>query len=323
MWKTVIRRFLIMIPQLIAISLFMFILAANMPGDAISGLISPDIPMAELERLREDLGLNQPWYVRYVQWVGGLVRGDFGQSFAHFRPVSEIIGERILITFFLSLYSLILTYLLAVPLGVLAGKYSGLPLDKGILIYVFLMMAVPTIVICILLVLWFSPIGFGWFPLGGTVDSFVYAWGTGFEIFRSRVYHFTLPAIAGALVGTLGVVFMLRSNIIERKVADYVTFARSKGVPNNVIFFKHILRNSIIPLVAGLGLAIAFLFGGAVFIEMAFRIPGMGDLFITSINRRDFPVANILIMFTALLTVVGVLLSDIFLTIVDPRMRIR
>ena len=323
MWKTVARRFLVLIPQLIAISIFIFILAMIMPGDAISGLINPDLPMAEMERMREDLGLNDPWHVRYVTWIGGIMQGDFGMSFAHHRAVTEVIGERIWITFFLSLYTVILTYLIAIPLGVFAGKYSGMAVDKAILIYIFVALAMPTIILGILMIFWFSPIGLGWFPLGGTVDTFVFAWGTNFEIFISRIYHMTLPALTGALVGTIGIVFMLRANIIERKVSDYVTFARSKGVPTRMIFGKHILRNSLIPIAAGLGLVITMMFAGSIFIERIFQIPGIGLLFITSIERRDFPVANALIMFMAFMTAMGILLSDIILTIVDPRIRIK
>ena len=323
MWKTVIRRILILIPQFFAISMFIFILATMMPGDAVTGLINPDLPLAEMERLREVHGLNQPWYMRYANWMGGIVQGDFGQSFAHHRAVTEVIGERLWVTFFLSMYTMVLTYLIAVPLGVLAGKYSGTPIDKAILIYIFIALAMPAILLGILTIFWFSPIGLGWFPLGGTVDAFVFAFGTNFEIFISRIYHMTLPAITGALGATVGIIFMLRANIIERKSSDYVTFARSKGVPTTTIFGKHILRNSIVPIAAGIGLVIASLFGGAIFIERIFSIPGIGLLFLDSIMRRDFPVANALIMFFAVLTALGVLLSDIILTIVDPRIRIR
>jgi len=324
MWKTVVRRLLILIPQLIAISMFMFILAQLMPGDVISGMINPDLPLYEMERMREDLGLNLPWYHRYWNWVVGIVtRGDFGRSFAHMRPVTEVVGERITTTFFLSLYTVILTYLLAVPLGVIAGRYSGTIIDRTIMIYIFIGLAMPSIILGILMIFWFSPIGLDIFPMSGTVDPFVAAHGTRFQIFLSQVYHMTMPAITGAVLGTIGIVFMLRANIIERKYSEYVTFAKAKGVPTSTIFSKHILRNSLIPVAAGLGLVITGLIGGAIFIEQIFNIPGMGRLFIDAINRRDFPVANFLIMIFAFMTAMGVLLSDIFLTLVDPRIRIR
>jgi len=303
--------------------MFIFILAMFMPGDAVTGLINPDLPLEEMERMRESLGLNNPWYVRYFDWMRGVLQGDFGMSFRHRRAVTEVIGERIWTTFFLSLYTMILTYLIAIPLGVVAGKRSGTIIDRTILIYVFIALAIPTVVLAILMIFWFSPVGLDLFPLGGSVDPFVYAHGTAFEIFRSRIYHLTLPAITGALVSTIGIVFMLRANIIDRKTSDYVVFARSKGVPTSTIFSKHILRNSLIPIAAGLGLVIAGFFAGALFIEMIFQIPGIGTLFLDAINARDFPVANALIMMFAFLTAMGVLLSDIILTMVDPRIRIK
>jgi peptide/nickel transport system permease protein len=323
MWKTVLRRVLIMIPQLFFISLFVFWLATLMPGDAISGLINPNLPMEVMEQMREDLGLNRPWYVRYFEWIGGVVRGDFGMSFRHSRPVLELIGDRLQITFFLSLFTLILTYLIAIPLGVTAGRRSGTVVDKAILIYVFVALAMPVVVLAILMVFWFSPIGLGIFPMSGSNNVMVVAEGTPFQIFIDRIYHLMLPAITGALVSTIGIIFMLRANIIERKSADYVTFARSKGVPTGTIFGKHILRNSLVPVVASIGLIIVGLFAGAIFVERVFGIPGMGRLFIDSINERDFTVVNGIIIIISALTAIGVLLSDIILSAIDPRIRIR
>jgi peptide/nickel transport system permease protein len=324
MWKTVLRRALILIPQLIAISIIIFILAALMPGDAITGRISPDLPLAEMERLREVLGLNDPLPVRYFEWITNIIlHQDFGMSFQHMRPVTEVIGERLWITFFLSLFTLILTYLIAIPLGVAAGRRSGTLLDKGILVYTFVALSMPSLILGILMIFWFSPIGFGWFPMGGSVDPFVFAHGTAGEILRSRMYHMILPSVTGALVSVVGIIFMLRSNIIDRKSADYVVFARSKGVPTRTIFSKHIFRNSLVPIAANFGLVVVGMFMGAIFIERIFHIPGIGTLFLDSIQIRDFPVANALIIFFAALNALGVLLSDIILSIIDPRIRIQ
>ncbi|MCL2227280.1 MAG: ABC transporter permease [Oscillospiraceae bacterium] len=323
MWKTIARRILILIPQLIAISILIFILGAIMPGDAISGLINPDLPLYRMEEMREQLGLNAPLPVRYFNWLRGVMQGDFGRSFQHHRPVTEVIGDRMGVTFALALYTVILTYLIAIPLGIVAGKWSGKIVDKSILLYVFLALATPTIVLGILMIFWFSPIGTGTFPLGGTVDSFIFAHGTDFEIFMSQLHHLTLPAITGALLSTVGIVFMLRANIIDRKGSDYVVFAKSKGVPSGKIFSLHIFRNSLVPIMSGIGLVIAGLFTGSIFIERIFQVPGIGLLFLDSVSTRDFTVANALIMLFAVLTALGILLSDILLTIVDPRIRIK
>jgi len=323
MWKTTARRLLMMIPQLIFISLFIFFLAWHMPGDALSGLFNPELPMQRQLELRAEHGLDDPWYQQYWRWVTNIFRGDFGQSFQHARPVMEVIGDRLPATAALAFVTMLFTYAMAIPLGVIAGRRSGTVVDKVILGYVFVMLAVPTIVLALLMIFWFSPIGLGWFPMSGSVDAFVYAHGTSFEIFLSRMHHLFLPAFTGAMLSTIGIVFMLRGNIVERKSADYVTFARSKGVPTSTIFSRHILRNSLVPIVSGIGLIIAALFAGSIFIERMFQYPGMGRLFMDSIGQRDFPVVNAIIMILSALTAVGVLISDILLTVVDPRIRIR
>lgn len=323
MWKTALRRLLILIPQLILISLAIFILAYHMPGDALSGLLDPNLPLEVLNQMREDMGLNNPWYIQYWDWVTGMFRGDFGRSTRHALPVLDVVGERIWNTFFLGTFSIVLTYLIAIPLGVISGKYNNSWIDKGISFYTFVTFATPTIVMAIVMIFWFSPIGLGWFPLSGTVDAIVLSSGTPFEILMNRLHHMALPAITSALVGTTGIIFTLRANIIDKKYSDYITLARSKGVPINTIFGKHILRNSLVPTVASIGLVIVGTLTGSVFVELVFNFSGIGLLFLESIIQRDFPVANFLIMFFSVITAFGVLLSDIILTLVDPRIRIK
>ena len=321
MVKMIVRRILILIPQLFIISILTFTLGVMMPGDALSGLIDPSVGAEARQRQREQLGHDDPLQQRYVRWIGGIVRGDFGESYAHRRPVMEIISERAANTFWLSLAILILTYAIAVPLGVLAGRYNGTFIDKIIMFYVFVALAMPTLVLGILMIIFFS-FHLGWFPSGGSVDAIVLAGGKTGEILLNRLYHMVLPAVTGALVGTVGIVFMLRANIIDRAYSEYVTFARSKGVPTGVIFRKHILRNSLIPVAASFGFAISGLLTGQLFIEKIFQYPGMGHLFFSSISTRDFAVANALIIIFAVLTAIGMFISDILLSITDPRIRI-
>ncbi|MDR0272103.1 MAG: ABC transporter permease [Clostridiales bacterium] len=316
----IIRRILILIPQLIIISILVFILGAMMPGDALSGMIDPGVSAEVRELQREKLGLNDPLAVRYVRWIGGIVRGDFGESFIHRRPVLEVIGERMANTFFLSLAILVLTYTIAIPLGVLSGRYSGTVVDKAILFYVFVSLAMPTMVLGILMILFFS-FYLGWFPSSGSVDAIVLAKGSAGEILANRLHHMVLPAATGALVGMVGVVFMLRANIIDRAFSDYVTLARSKGVPEGAVFRRHILRNSLIPVAAGFGFAISGLLTGQLFIERIFQYPGMGHLFFSSVKAQDFAVVNAIILIFSALTALGMLISDILLSITDPRIR--
>ena len=323
MWKMIVRRFLILIPQLLLISIVVFLLANFMPGDALSGLVDPTLTAEDIQRQREILGLNDPLPVRYYNWITGIIfEGDFGQSYGHKRAVTDVIGDRVSNTFWLSLTMLVLTYIIAIPLGILAGRFGGKWQDKAIMFYVFVAMSMPTLVLGILMILTFS-FNLGWFPARGSADAIVLSYGTNWDIFLNRLHHMTLPAVTGALLSTVGIIFMLRANIIDRTASEYVKLARSKGVPTRVIFNKHILRNSIIPVTAGVGFAIAGLLMGVLFIEQIFGYPGIGALFFESIGRRDYAVVNALILMFAALTAVGMLISDILLTIVDPRIQIQ
>jgi peptide/nickel transport system permease protein len=256
-----------------------------------------------------------------TETVGGILRGDFGRSFRHRRPVTELIGERIATTFWLQLLTLAITYAIAIPLGVLAGRYKPTVLDKGIMLYVFVALSIPTLVLAILMIFQFA-FNLGWFPRGGSVNAMVLAGGNTWEIFLNRIHHMILPAISGALLSTVGIIFMLRANIIDRTYSEYVTLARSKGVPTGVIFRRHILRNSLVPVTAGIGFAIVGLLMGSIFIEQIFVYPGIGTLFLTAVGQHDFSVVVALILMFSVLTAVGMLISDILLMVVDPRIRI-
>jgi len=323
MWKMFLRRLLILVPQLFAISIFVFFLGYRMPGDALSGMIDPNLSPEQIAHQRYLLGLDDPLPVRYVNWVSDIVlRGDFGRSFVHRRPAMEVIGERMIVSFRLGLLTLLLTYAIGVPLGVIAGRYKGQFVDKAILFYIMLALSTPALVLGIINILVFA-LQLGWFPPSGSVNAMVLHTGSTWDIMLNRLHHMILPAMTGALVGVVGIVFMLRANIIDRTYSEYVKLARSKGVPTGVIFRKHILRNSIIPITAFLGLAIVGILFGTVFIEQIFQYPGMGSLFISSINAHDFTVVNALILIFSALGALGMFISDVLLTIVDPRIRIQ
>ncbi|OCS93633.1 oligopeptide ABC transporter permease [Caryophanon latum] len=319
MWKTILRRFLVMIPQLFVLSLLIFVMAQFMPGDPFTGSITPDTDPARIEELREKAGLNDPWYEQYGRWIGNALQGDFGKSYTYKMEVSKLIGERALNTFWLSFISVILLYIIAIPLGVLAGRYSNSALDKSIILYSFVTYAIPTFVLA-LIFLYFFGYKLNWFPTGGSVDvqydpgTFGYAW--------SKMYHMLLPAITYAILGTTSIIQFLRSEIIDAKAQDYVRTARSKGIPMRKVYTRHIFRNSLLPIAAFLGFTITGLLGGSIFIETIFSFPGMGQLFISSIGSRDYSVITALVMLFGFLTLLGSLLSDIIMSIVDPRIRI-
>ncbi len=320
MWKFILRRLLVMIPQLFVLSILVFALAKEMPGDALTGrAMDPSADPKLIEEQRERLGLNDPIPTQYVRWIKNVAQGDFGVSTIHKIQVTDLLGERLGNTITLSLAILILTYLIAIPLGVISGRWNNSWMDRIITLYNYLGYATPLFIFALIMLFVFG-FQLALFPTGGSVDPQVTD-GT-FAYYMSKLNHLMLPAICGALIGTVSTVQYLRSEIIDTKIKDFVRTARAKGVPESRIYSKHILRNSFLPIAAFLGYEITGLIGGSIFLESIFSYPGLGQLFMQSITQRDFSVITSLVMLTGFATLLGTLLSDIILSIVDPRIRI-
>jgi len=298
-----------------------FIFATFMPGDALTGQIDPSKVRPErVEELREKWGFYDPWYVKYGRWISNAFKGDFGNSTAYQVPVAMVIGERANNTFWLNLLTLILMYLIGIPLGIVSGRFHDRKADKVITTYTYMMFSIPTVILALLSIYFFG-FRLRLFPIGLTVDTGA-ARGS-LDYFTSRLYHMILPALTGAVLYNVWIVQYLRSEIVEYEKSDFVTTARSKGVPGSVIYSRHITRNALIPVASGTGYQIAGLLSGSIFIERVFTYPGMGRLFIDSILKRDYAVVNALVIFFAILIVAGTLLSDIIISAVDPRIRIK
>lgn len=309
-----------MIPQVILLSLIIFILAKMMPGDALTGMVDPNIDPNTIAEKREALGLNDPWYEQYTRWVSGLFQGDLGQSFKFKMPVSELIWQRIINSFWLSLLTLVITYLIAIPLGITSGRYNDSWADRLITGYTYIGFAAPLFIFA-LVMLWLFGFHLEWFPTGGSVKPGLQP-GT-FEYIMSKLYHMLLPALSMALITTVSTVQYLRSEIIDVKQKDFIITARAKGASESRVYNRHILRNSLLPIAAFFGYEITGLIGGSVFIENIFGYPGMGQLFLSSILLRDYSVVTALVLLFGILTILGALLSDIILSLVDPRIRIK
>ncbi|HFH9838128.1 TPA: oligopeptide ABC transporter permease [Streptococcus suis] len=318
MWKTILRRLLMMIPQIIILSIVAFAFAKMMPGDPFTGLIDPSIDPAVIEQKRIAAGYYDPIHIQYFRWIGNILQGDFGQSFVFKQPVLSIIMERMNNTIWLSLLTMILTYAIALPLGMIAGRYQNSIADRIIVVYNFLTFSTPIFIFAILL-LWLFGFGLGWFPTRGSVGSGL----EGIELIFSRLHHMILPALTMAILSTTSTIQYLRTGIIDAKGQDYVRTARAKGVPEKVVYNRHIFRNSILPIASYLGYELTGLIGGAVFVESIFTYPGMGQLFITSLSGRDYSVILALILMFGFATLLGTLLSDIIMSIVDPRIRVK
>ncbi|MDO4710664.1 MAG: ABC transporter permease [Peptostreptococcaceae bacterium] len=318
MWKTVLRRVLIMIPQLFVLSILVFALGRAMPGDPFTGLITPQTEASRIEELREKAGLNDPLRVQYANWLKRMSKGDMGMSYNYKRPVSDVIGERAKNTFYLSLLSTILLYAIAIPLGVLAGRYYNSFFDRCVVFYNFLSYAMPSYVLYLVMLLVFG-YRLKLFPTSGTVGLGV---APGLPYIMSRLQHMILPGITYALLVTTSTIQYLRNEVVDAKSMDYVRTARSKGVPISKVYSHHIFRNSLLPIAAFFGFTITGLLGGSIILETIFAYPGMGELFISAMGSRDYSVITALIMLYGVLILTGSVLSDIIMSIVDPRIRI-
>lgn len=310
-----------MIPQLLLLSIVIFLLAKAMPGDAITGAFmgNPDATPEQAEKIRENYGLNDPLIVQYGRWIKNFAQGDMGMSFIHQQPVTSILAGKLSNTLLLGLFTFIVSYLIALPLGIIAGRWTDSFADKWIVGYNYVAIATPGFVFAIILLFVFSFV-LGWFPSGGSVDINVET-GT-WEYVLNRAQHLVLPTLSGALLATAGTIQYLRNEIIDIKSKDFVKTARAKGVPEGKVYTHHILRNALLPIAAFLGLEITGLIGGSIFIETIFSYPGLGQLFMQSISSRDFTVVSALVMISGAAVIVGTMLSDIILSMIDPRIRI-
>jgi len=237
----------------------------------------------------------------------------------HKQPVTHLLAGKVENILLLSFFTLVVVYIIAIPLGIIAGRWTDTWADKIIVTYNYFAFATPTFVFALLMMYFFSFV-LGWLPYGSSVDIKLEV-GT-WDYFVSRAKHLVLPVLSGALIGTYTTIQYLRNDIIDQKLKDYVKTARAKGVPERKVYTRHILRNSLLPIAAFLGLEITLLISGSIFIESIFSYPGLGFLFIQSIQTRDFSVVTALVLISSTAVIVGTMLSDIILSIVDPRIRI-
>ncbi|MDK2779911.1 MAG: peptide/nickel transport system permease protein [Trichococcus sp.] len=320
MWNRILRRFFFIIPQLLAFSLLVFALAQWMPGDPLTGLVVPGMDQSSLDVIHADAILDNPWYIRYLHWLTNMFSGDFGLSYTYRMPVAVLVGARLGNTLWLAMTSLLLFYLIAVPLGIYAGRFNGSLGDKVIRFLNSISFALPIFIVTLVLV-WLFGFQLKLFPTRGmpllpeTQGVFSSLW--------NRLYHIALPALAFALSASAGNIQRLRSGIIEAKQEDYVLTARSKGVPESMVYRRHIFRNAIMPVTALFGYDVTGFIGSSIFIEYILAYPGIGRLFITSLESRDFSVIVALLLIYGLAALIGTLVSDVILTIADPRVRMR
>lgn len=320
-----VRRFAIGLITLLIITFIVYGLIRNMPGTPLTTNLaemdpSKQISEDDLERLMKVYGLDKPWYEAYGVWVANLFQGDMGRSFSRKRPVTELIGERIGPTLLLSLTSLLLTYLLSIPMGLLFTARSGKPDERVASTVLYMLYSFPSFVAALFLQLYFA-VEHEWFPLRNMVSA-NYDTMSSAEKAVDIFWHAFLPVTCYTYGSLAYYSRFIRANMQEVIRQDYIRTARAKGLGPVRVLWHHAFRNTLIPLVTLIGLTLPTLLSGAIIIEQIFTWPGMGRLFFESIRERDYPTIMGLTLMFSILTLAGQLLADVLYAVVDPRVRL-
>jgi peptide/nickel transport system permease protein len=317
----IIRRSILIIPTFFAISVIIFALIHLAPGDPTQVMSGPRgrLPHDVKELMIKELGLDQPIEVQYLQWLGNLLSGNFGYSYITFRPVMDMISERLLNTVELMLLAEIASVVLAVILGVIAAvKVHKLP-DTLASLGALIGYSTPDFWIALMAMLFFA-IQLRWVPVGG-IRSYGGVFNSIIEVWVDHLKHLILPVSILTLGWTAYLFRMVRSSMLDVMGQDYITTARAKGLKERVVIYKHALRNALLPVITYEGYSIGFLLGGAAVIEYIFAWPGLGDFMVKIATWRDFPTLMGLSMIIALMVLVANLCADIAYAIADPRIR--
>ncbi|MGM0419788.1 MAG: ABC transporter permease [Bacillota bacterium] len=305
MWKYVVKRLLALVPVLVGVSIFVFMLIHLTPGDPALIMLGETAPPEQLESMREQMGLNEPLPVQYVVWAKDAVQLDFGRSLRSRKPVIVEILDRLPNTAYLALSSIILAVVVGIPVGVLSAAKPNSFFDNLFTGISFAAVGMPVFWQGLMLILIFS-VYLGWFPSSGMGDNLSY---------------FVLPTVALATVTTARIVRITRSSMMDVLKEDYIRTARAKGVKENSVIYKHALRNSLIPVVTIIGLSLGRLMGGAVLTETIFAWPGMGRMIVDAIRTKDFPLVQGSIMIFAVIYALVNLGTDLFYAVLDPQLR--
>ena len=335
MTSYIFQRLLLLIPTFIGVTLIGFLVMRLAPGDpaelrAAGGLrgageaaLSRDKRSAVDEALvqwRAQYGLDRPLYVQYGVWLRNLFTLNFGESFKDNQPVWNKIIERVPVTVKLNIFSILLVYIVAIPLGIYSATHSNSLGDRVTTLIAFVLFAVPLIWAATMAIVFICGGDFLYlFPPAG-LESLDYSIRWSFwEKFKDQTWHLFLPVVLLSYDGFAGLSRYMRSSMLEVLRQDYVQVARAKGLDERVVIFKHVLRNSLIPQVTLLASLLPALLGGSVIIETIFSIPGLGQLGYESVLARDYPTVMALFSVSAILTLIGILISDLLLAVVDPR----
>jgi peptide/nickel transport system permease protein len=314
----ILRRLATLLLTLLAASVVVFAVLEVLPGNAAQLLMGPDASPEAVEALAKKLGLDQPPLTRYLAWMGGLARGDMGESYAYSTPVWELIGERMAVTLPLAVMAMALTTLLAIAAGVYAASRHNRAGDVGVMGATQIGIAIPNFWFAILLILFFS-VYLQWFSAGGFPGWSEEDGGGFWEALQALI----LPAVSLAAVQAAILARITRSAVLDVMREDYVRTARAKGASQRRALWGHVLRNAMIPVITIMGLQFANLLAGTIVVENVFVLPGLGRLIFQSIANRDLIVVRNCVLLLAALVIVVNFIVDVLYAVIDPRIQLK
>ncbi|TRC89649.1 ABC transporter permease [Mesorhizobium sp. WSM4303] len=314
MLSYLLRKLLFSIPVLFGVTVIVFAIAHAMPGDAVLAMITAEAPSSEelIAMRRGELGLDQPLYVQYLNWIGQILHGNLGRSFVNGRGVGDIIGERLPMTLELMGVALLVAFVIGTTLGVISALRQYKLTDYSLTLSGFVGVSIPDFFMGLLLVYVFA-LELRWLPSSGISTA-----GDSFSLI-DNLRHLILPAAALALFRAAIFMRYARAGMLEVLNQSYMRTAKAKGLRPSTITLRHGLRNALIPLVTVFGLALPTLFGGSVVIETIFQWPGIGLMFIDSVVNRDSPVIMGYVLITAIIVMLANLATDLAYSVLDPR----
>lgn len=304
MLKYIIKKLILMIPVLIGLTVIVFLILHLAPGDPVHLIVGPNATPEVYESVRSSMGLDRPLVVQYFNFLSNIAHGDLGKSILQQRPVLDIILERFPVTLELGVKALLLSFAIAIPVGIIAAVNRNTAVDYSAMAFALIGISMPTFWFGLLL-LYFFAFRFGWFPISG--------YGTW--------QHMVLPVIAIGLTDAAVIARMARSSMLEVIRQDYIRTARAKGLKENIVINKHALKNALIPVITLLGMRMGWIIGGSVTIEIIFSLPGLGRLMVDAIFSRDYPVVQGSILLLTASVMLCNIIADILYALVDPRIK--
>ncbi len=321
-----VRRLLVMIPTLLVVSVLVFVIIQLPEGDFLTSYIAELEAQGEavsenkIAFLRQQYGLDKPQVVRYFDWLGGMLQGDFGYSFEYNLPVSEVVGDRLLLSFILSFTTILFTWAVAFPIGVYSATHQYSWADHGLTLIGFLGLATPNFLLALVL-LYFANVVFGT-SIGGLMDSIYLDQPMSWPKFVSVLEHLWIPVVVIGTSGTAGMIRRLRANLLDELQKQYVITGRAKGLPPLKLLVKYPLRMALNPFIADIGNLLPQVISGAAIVSVVLSLPTTGPMLLTALQSQDMYLAGSFLMFLSTLTVIGMFISDLALAMLDPRIRL-